>query len=151
MFCIWLSIGHTTLHQHLINVDSVFWCWINTDSALWHWINVESDIASMLIQKHIISTVIVKVQPLQINKLIYGWHNFIFQENYSHSFYSSQWRVTKAPHEVPTLGCRLLLENLKSKRGIIMSKKTLRVTCPTGMGSPFDSKQLVWFSSKHLQ
>ena len=39
--------------------------------------------------------------------------------------------------------------NSELKRGINMSK--MRVTCPTGMGSLFDSKQLVCVSSKYLQ
>ena len=30
-------------------------------------------------------------------------------------------------------------------------KKTLGATCPSGMGSPFDSKQLVGVSSKYVQ
>ena len=38
---------------------------------------------------------------------------------------------------------QLLLENSKSKKGHNYVKKSLRVTCPTGIGSPFDSKQLV--------
>ena len=38
---------------------------------------------------------------------------------------------------------QLLLENANSKKLYNYVKKTLRVTCPTGMGSPFDSKQLV--------
>ena len=49
--------------------------------------------------------------------------------------------------QVPTLGCgtrlQLLLENSKSIRGHNYVKKMLRVTCPTGMGFHFDSKQLV--------
>ena len=39
-------------------------------------------------------------------------------------------------------GLQLLLEKSKSKKGHNYVKKTLRVTCPTGMGSPFDSKQV---------
>ena len=46
---------------------------------------------------------------------------------------------------------QLLLENSKSKKGHKYVKKYLRVICPTGMGSPFDSKQLVCVSSKYLQ
>ena len=42
----------------------------------------------------------------------------------------------------------LLLENSKSKK---RQSKNLRVTCPTGMGSHFDNKQLVCVSSKYLQ
>ena len=38
---------------------------------------------------------------------------------------------------------QLLLENSMSKKGHNYVKKNLRATCPTGMGSPFDSKQLV--------
>ena len=37
---------------------------------------------------------------------------------------------------------QLLLENSNSKKGHNYVKK-LRVTCPTIIGSPFDSKQLV--------
>ena len=38
---------------------------------------------------------------------------------------------------------QLFLENSKSKKGAKLHKKKLRITSPTGMGSPFDSKQLV--------
>ena len=38
---------------------------------------------------------------------------------------------------------QLQLENSMSKKGHNYVKKNLRVTCPTGMGSPFNSKQLV--------
>ena len=38
---------------------------------------------------------------------------------------------------------QLLLENFKLKKGHKYVKKKLRITSPIGMGSPFDSKQLV--------
>ena len=38
---------------------------------------------------------------------------------------------------------QLVLENSKSNKGHNHVKRTLRVICPTGMGSPFDGKQLV--------
>ena len=38
---------------------------------------------------------------------------------------------------------QLLLENSKLKKGHNYVKTNLRATCPTGMGSPFESKQLV--------
>ena len=44
---------------------------------------------------------------------------------------------------------QLLLENSKSKKGHNSVKKNRGL--PSGMGSPFDSKQLVWVSSKCLQ
>ena len=37
---------------------------------------------------------------------------------------------------------QLLLENSKLKKGYNYVKK-MRVTCPTGTGSPFDSKKVV--------
>ena len=37
---------------------------------------------------------------------------------------------------------RLHLENSKSKKGLNFVPKNLRITSPTGMGSPFDSEQL---------
>ena len=46
---------------------------------------------------------------------------------------------------------QLLLENSKSKKGHNYVKKTLRVACPTDVGSPFDGKQLIGVSSKYLQ
>ena len=38
---------------------------------------------------------------------------------------------------------QLLLENSKLKKGHNYVKRNLRTTSPTGVGSPFDSKQLV--------
>ena len=46
---------------------------------------------------------------------------------------------------------KFLHENSKSKKGITLSKKNFRITSPTGMGSPFDSEQQFWVSSKYLQ
>ena len=55
---------------------------------------------------------------------------------------------------------RLHLENSKSKKGYNFVKIKWRITTlskkvedylPTGMGSPFDSEQLFWVSSKYLQ
>ena len=46
---------------------------------------------------------------------------------------------------------RLHLENFKSKKGHNFLKKYWRITSSTGMGSPFDSEQLFWVSSKYLQ
>ena len=46
---------------------------------------------------------------------------------------------------------RLHLENTKSKKGHNFVKKILRITSPTGMGSPFDCEQLFSVSSKYLQ
>ena len=46
---------------------------------------------------------------------------------------------------------QLLLENFKSKKGHNYVKKHLRVTCSTGMGSPFNNILLVSVSSKYLQ
>ena len=59
--------------------------------------------------------------------------------------------VTRAPHADANAWLQLLLENSKSKRGHNYIKINLRTTSPTGMGSPFDSKQLFWVSSKYLQ
>ena len=46
---------------------------------------------------------------------------------------------------------QLLLENSKTKKGHNYIKKVLKVTCQSGMGFPFDSKQLKLVSSKYLQ
>ena len=35
------------------------------------------------------------------------------------------------------------VENSKSKKGHNLVKKNWRITSPTGMGSPFDSEQLI--------
>ena len=45
-----------------------------------------------------------------------------------------------ATHAGANARLQLLSENSKSKRAITMSKKTLTVTWPTGMGCSFDSK-----------
>ena len=51
---------------------------------------------------------------------------------------------TRVPHVGTNTQLQCFKEILCRKRGIIMSKKKkLRVTCPTGMGSPFDSKLLI--------
>ena len=52
---------------------------------------------------------------------------------------------TRAPHAGANARLHLLLENYKSKKGHNFVKKILRVTCPTGMGSPFDSKNYCEF------
>ena len=44
---------------------------------------------------------------------------------------------------VPTLGCSCIQKILSRKRGITLSKKNCMITSPTGMGSPFDSEQLL--------
>ena len=49
--------------------------------------------------------------------------------------------ITRAPHVHAITRLQLLFENCKLKRGHNYVKK-YRVTCPTGMDSPLDSKQL---------
>ena len=56
---------------------------------------------------------------------------------------------TRAPHAGVNARLQLHLENSTSKKGHNYVKKYMRITSPTGMGSPFDSEQLV--SSKYLQ
>ena len=46
---------------------------------------------------------------------------------------------------------KFLHENSKSKKGHNFAQKNWRITSPTGMGFPFDSKQLFWVSSKYFQ
>ena len=68
----------------------------------------------------------------------------------NHLFYllsSSNPAKTRAPHAGANARLQQLLENSKSKRGCNYVKKNFRITSPTGMGSPFDSKQLLWISS----
>ena len=52
-------------------------------------------------------------------------------------------------------GCQCLavaaFRKFKLKKGHNFVKKNWRITSPTGMGSPFDSEQLLWVSSKFLQ
>ena len=50
---------------------------------------------------------------------------------------------TRAPHAGANARLQLLSENSKLKKGHNYVKKNLRVTCPTGMGSLFDSEQVV--------
>ena len=44
---------------------------------------------------------------------------------------------------VPMLGCSYIKKILSKKRGIALSKKDRRITSPTGMGSSFDSEQIL--------
>ena len=50
---------------------------------------------------------------------------------------------TRAPHAGANARLQLHLENSKSKKGHNFVKKKWRITSPTGMGSPFDSEQLL--------
>ena len=51
--------------------------------------------------------------------------------------------VTGAQHSDANARLQLLLENSKSKTGVNYVKQIFRITSPTGMGYPFDSKQQV--------
>ena len=53
---------------------------------------------------------------------------------------SHQIKSTRAPHAGAKGQLQLLLENSKSIRGHNHVQKNLRITSPTGKGSPFDSK-----------
>ena len=57
------------------------------------------------------------------------------------------WQTLNQHHHAPHAGAnaqlQLLLENSKWKKGHNFVKKILRITSPTGMGSPFDCKQLL--------
>ena len=52
-------------------------------------------------------------------------------------------KITRAPHAHDNVRLQLHLENSTSKKGHYYVKTNLRITSPTGIGSPFDSKQLV--------
>ena len=69
-----------------------------------------------------------------------------------HLFAYSELYDTENKNKSTAYGCQRSadLEKSKSKKGHNLSKKW-RITSPTGMGSPFDSEQLLWVSSKYLQ
>ena len=50
--------------------------------------------------------------------------------------------LTRAPHACASAWLQWLLENPELKKGHKFVKKNFRVNFPSGMGSPFDSKQL---------
>ena len=54
-------------------------------------------------------------------------------------------KKTRAPHAGANTQLQQLLENSKTIKKHNYVKKNLRITSPTGMGSPFDSKQLSEF------
>ena len=56
--------------------------------------------------------------------------------------------LDKIPNKTPcgaNAQLQLLLENSKSRKGHNYVKKVLKVTCPSGMGSPFDVNNLSEF------
>ena len=52
-------------------------------------------------------------------------------------------KITRALHADANVQLQRHLENSKSKKGHNYVQKNLRITSPTGTGSPFDRKQLV--------
>ena len=72
----------------------------------------------------------------------------IWQKSRSWSFLSKsrKEKSRKRPKQEHHMRCQRSVASAfrkfqVEKRGIIMSEKVLRVTCPTCMGSPFDSKR----------
>ena len=61
----------------------------------------------------------------------------------SHTEFQARKKEKRAQHFGANIRLQLLLENSASNKGHNFVKNILRITSPAGMGSPFDSKQLV--------
>ena len=83
----------------------------------------------------------------------YDKKNFFMLNSAEHEILNAHKyiNITRAPHAGANNPLQLHLENSKSKKGHNWVKKNLRIISPTGTGSPFNSKQLVWVLSKYLQ